>query len=139
MSKHSKKFRSAEEMGRELDGHEVSDDTSTPVEVLVDKRYDPTLTMRIPEEDLRKLKELADARGVPAATMGRMLLLERLRTEGQPHAEARRVLETIGGDESLRQTLRNMLRGHVLKIAGRSHPGAKTQRRATKKLSAGIR
>lgn len=134
MTKHSKKFRSAEEMGRAFDEREVSDETSAPVEVLVDKRYDPTLTMRIPEEDLKKLKELADDRGVATATMGRMLLLKGLRGEGQPRAEALRVLETIGGDESLRQTLRNVLKGRAVKIAGRSRPVAKTQRRVAKAL-----
>lgn len=134
MSKHIKKFRSAEEMGRAFDEREVNDDTSTPVEVLIDKRYDPTLTMRIPEEDLKKLKELADDRGVATATMGRMLLLEGLRGEGRPRAEALRVLETIGNDEGLRQTLRKVLQGRAVKVTGRSHPVAKTQRRVAKAL-----
>jgi predicted DNA binding CopG/RHH family protein len=74
-----RKFRSAKEMARYFDRHGVTDRNSRPAKGVVNKQYDPTLTMRIPPADLLKLKKLADARGAPTATMGRMLLLERLR------------------------------------------------------------
>jgi predicted DNA binding CopG/RHH family protein len=137
MSKHPKSFRSAEEMGRYFDGHEVTEENSRATTAIVDKRYDPTLAMRIPEEDLKKLKELADERGVPTATMGRMLLLERLRGEGAPRDAALRLLETIGADEGLRDTLRTVIRAGRPKASSRSglkHPSQRTPRKTAKAL-----
>ena len=111
MSKQHKGFRTAEELGRHFDDHEVTEENSEATTATVEKRYDPTLTMRIPEADLARLKELADERGVPTATMGRMLLLEKLRGEGAPRTAALRLLETIGADEGLRDTLRTVIQG----------------------------
>ena len=104
-----KRFRSTEEMGRAFDETEVSEENSEAAEVVVDKRYDPTLTMRIPEGDLRRLKELADTRGMPTATLARTLLLERLREEQAPRAAALRLLVVLVDDRELRDTVRAVI------------------------------
>jgi len=110
MSKPRKGFRSAAEMGRAFEAQDVTEENSTPTTILVDKRYDPTLTMRIPVDDLRRLKALADARRVPTATMGRMLLLERLHEEEAPRRPAMHLLEALLADETLLTVLRRVLR-----------------------------
>ena len=110
MSRSRNRFGNAEEMGRSFDTREVTEENSKPATVLVDRRYDPTLTMRIPPADLRKLKKVADARGVPTATMGRMLLLERLREQEAPRTAAVRLIEALVADESLRAALRDLVR-----------------------------
>lgn len=118
MTKPRKRFRSAEEMGRAFETRDVTEETSTPARVVVDKRYDPTLTMRIPEVDLRSLKALADARGVPTATMGRMLLLERLHEA--PRSAALRLLEALVADEPLRAALRDLIQASSPKALERA-------------------
>jgi hypothetical protein len=136
MSRHSKKFRSADEMGSHFDDHEVTEENSTETTLLVEKRYDPTLTMRIPEEDLERLKEMADERGISTAAMGRMLILEGMRSEATPRATALRLIETIGADEGLRATLRTVLRGEGVKDSRGEKPRQSQgrSRRAAKAL-----
>ena len=120
MSKPRKQFRSADEMGRAFDEHEVTEENSTPTTVAVEKRYDPTLTMRLPDADLRKLKALADTRGLPTATMGRMLLLERLHEGETSHAAGVRLLEALVDDAGLRAALRELLQERSPKALDRA-------------------
>ena len=107
-------------MGRVFDKRDVSEADSTATTIIVDKRYDPTLTMRIPEEDLRRLKALADSRSVPTATMGRMLLLEKLHEEDSPRAAGVRLLAALVDDEGLRAALRDVIQGRSQKALVRA-------------------
>ena len=109
MARRTKRFRSAEEMGAWYDEHEVDEKGSTPVTVRAERRYDPTLTMRLPEAALDRLKAIADERGLPTATLARMLLLERLRDEQDPVAMAVHVLGAVADHEALRDALRDLL------------------------------
>ena len=87
-----KRHENAKEMGAWYDEHEVSEKDSSPTDVTVEKRYDPTLTLRIPRKELRRLKEQADAKGLPTATFARQLLLQQLRKNEDPRGTA---LETF--------------------------------------------
>lgn len=96
----------AEEIGRWYDDHSATEVESEEVELKVERKYDPTFTMRIPEDALRRLKNLADARGVPASTLARMLLLEALGQTADPARGAMELLAAVVEHEVLREVLR---------------------------------
>jgi predicted DNA binding CopG/RHH family protein len=108
--KKKRRYEDAKGMGDWYDEHEVSDENSTPTEVTVEKRYDPTLTLRIPREELRRLKELADAKGLPTATYARQLLLQQLRLKDDPRPEALEIIRALLEWPQLLTILQELLR-----------------------------
>jgi len=101
--------RTVEEAGRWYDEHSATEVESEPVGVKVERRYDPTFTMRIPEDALTRLKGLADAQGVPTTTMARMLLLEALDRATDPVRSAAEVLTAVAASRGLLEALRALV------------------------------
>jgi hypothetical protein len=99
----------AGEVGRWYDEHSATEVESEEVKLEVKRRYDPTITMRLPETALHRLKALADERGVPTSTMGRMLLLEALDRAMNPSSDAVRVLVALAGNPDLRKVLQALV------------------------------
>ena len=98
-----------EEAGAWYDEHSATEAPSEPIEVKVERRYDPTFTMRIPEEALARLKGLADAQGVPTTTMARMLLLDALERATDPVRGVAELLATVAETPSLLDALRALV------------------------------
>jgi hypothetical protein len=69
---------------------------------------DPTFTVRLPRTYLDRLKALAGGSGVPAATLGRSLLMTAIDQTEDPKADAIRFLSVIVEDEALLRILRDL-------------------------------
>ena len=73
-------FKTRQEMAEFWDTHDVSDywDELEPVKLRVAKNLTNALNVRFAPEDMDKLREEADTKGVRPSTLARMWIKERL-------------------------------------------------------------
>jgi len=73
-------FKTREEMAQFWDTHDVADFVRElkPVKLKAAKNLTNTLNVRIDTQDLEKLREEADAKGLGPSTLARMWIKERL-------------------------------------------------------------
>jgi predicted DNA binding CopG/RHH family protein len=73
-------FKTREEMAAFWDSHDVADflDELEPVKLKVAKNLTNTLNVRIDIQDLEKLREEAETKGIGPSTLARMWIKERL-------------------------------------------------------------
>ena len=68
----------------------------------------PMLTMRLEEDDQRRLAQLAEKRKLPVSTLARSLLVQMMDREEDPALRAREILDAIEGDTKLQFHLRRL-------------------------------
>lgn len=102
-------FKSVEEAGEWYDGHSTAELDARPASLKRKGSYDPTLTIRVPADVLDRLRKLAHERGMPTATLARMLLVSKLREEIDPARGGASLLRVLLGDERLRRAYRSII------------------------------